>query len=163
MASHELASILKPYPAGIACDIDATTGLTGYRLKLGDYKRVLVVLETTTVGANFTLTFLQYTAATAGSSKALAFTKAKRIVDYTAPATSNALADVTVSGSSLTVATASGNTQQISVEIRASELDIQGGYYWFAPVLSDPGVASLIHLGYVLGENTRPGVDGDII
>lgn len=160
--AHEILSNHKPYPGSISTDINGA-GLTGYRAHLNDYKRVVVKLTTTTVGANFTLTFLQYTAATGGSSKALPFTRAKRIVAYTDPATTNAISDVTVAADSLTIASASGNTQQILVEFRASELDIQGGYEWLAPVLSDPAVASRVSLDYIFGENSLPGVDGDII
>lgn len=124
----------------------ATAANTGLRVKLDDCERLAIVLfkGAGSAGEDPTITVLQANAASAGTTKALNFTRIR----------TKELATLLTTTAETVTDQAAGNTytntdwaelQALTViEVKAEDLDRTNGYYWVLASVADVGSGSQI-------------------
>lgn len=148
--------------------VDLQTGAnTGDRVSLENYHHVTIVFASSvgTNGQDPTLTVLQADDPTAGTPKALTFTRIYR---------KQAATDLSAVGQWTETTQAAANTYTHAdaaeqdliwvVEIDADDLDIDNGYRWvYATVADVGGNAQLGFLFYILSEPSYPASPGSML
>jgi hypothetical protein len=142
-------------PAFLPVDLGAAAPTSDW-VSLAKYRKCQIkfVADAGLAGEDVTLTLLQATDTTGGTSKALNFTRYWTKQDTVLTATGTFTAGTQTAANTLTSAT-SGETAQVWViEIDASDLDADGGYTAIQCSVGDVGSASQKYgyLEYVLYE-----------
>lgn len=147
----QLAEKIGLKQAGVPADLN-TTGLTGARIKLDKgYRCAVIVSMGDSTGATVEATLRQHDAPSAGNSKDL--DSSNPYYHKVGAATSFTKVEPSVAAALKDLSSLFAADEGIAViEVRAEELDINGGFAYFSVDVANPGAAKIFAVEYALHE-----------
>jgi hypothetical protein len=143
MNQHFLEKV-QPAPGFVPVNM-ATGANTGKRFDMKNYGRCAIILFKGAGNAaeDPTITVYQHNAASAGQSKALNFTEVRHKIG-TLASVGEFTTETQAAGNTFTKSTLGDGQAIVVIDIKAEDLDVDGGYEWISADVADVGTNSQV-------------------